>query len=220
MVPEAPPAPYEQNRIPRLMWKINAAYARFYQHVEILAPCRIPPRGPAILVCNHISSLDPILIQSACRRVIRWMVAREYYQQRGVKWILDQVGAIPVDRTGRDLAATRAALAALEAGSVLGVFPEGKIETDCDILPFQSGIILLAAKSGAPIHPACLEGTQRGKEMLAAYFSRSRAKLAFGPPLLLDRSAAGRTLLEASNEQVRNSVINLRQTYMIDRKCQ
>jgi 1-acyl-sn-glycerol-3-phosphate acyltransferase len=146
------------------------------------------------------------------------MVAREYYQQWGVKWILDQVGAIPVDRTGRDLAATRAALTALEAGYVLGVFPEGKIETTNELLPFQSGIILLAAKSGAPIYPAFLEGTQRGKKMLTAILIPNKARLSFGVPLVEDRSAASRDNMALAAETVRNSVEQLRVKTIMSRK--
>jgi 1-acyl-sn-glycerol-3-phosphate acyltransferase len=205
----------ENHPVTRILQAANICFARVYHRVRVLSPCTIPKTGPAILVCNHISGLDPVLIQSACHRLIRWMVAREYYEQKGVKWILDQVGAIPVDRTGRDLAATRAALDALEAGYVLGVFPEGKIETTNELLPFQSGIVLLAAKSGAPIYPAFLEGTQRNKNMLKAILLPNKALLSFGQPLVQERSAASRENMAHAAEAIRNSVEQLRQKSII-----
>lgn len=220
MASELPPMPGEHDFVPRLMHALNILYARIYHQLDVLSPCRLPRTGPAILVCNHISGIDPLFLQAVCPRVIRWMMAREYYKQPGLKWLLDQIGTIPVDRSGRDLAATRAALAVLEAGGVLGIFPEGKIATSNELLPFQSGIVLLAAKSGAPLHPACIEGSQRGKEMLPAYFSRNRARLAFGPPLLLGRSAASRPNIDAAVEKIRNAVNSLRGMYTLAPKRQ
>jgi 1-acyl-sn-glycerol-3-phosphate acyltransferase len=212
--------PSEQNFVPRLMYSLNIIFSRVYHNLEVLSPCNLPRHGPAILVCNHISGIDPMLIQSVCPRVIRWMMAREYYEQRGLKWMLDQIGTIPVDRSGRDLAATRTALAALKSGGILGIFPEGRISTTSELLPFQQGIMLLAAKSGAPVYPACVEGTQRGREMLAAYLIRSRAQLAFGEPIVFDREAATRQNIDLSTEKVRTTVELLRRTYRLNRNCQ
>jgi 1-acyl-sn-glycerol-3-phosphate acyltransferase len=210
----------EHHPVTRILQAVNFCFARIYHRVRVLSPCTIPRTGPAILVCNHISGLDPILIQSACHRLIRWMVAREYYQQTGVKWLLDQVGAIPVDRSRHDLAATRAALDALDAGYVLGVFPEGRIEQSNELLPFQSGIVLLAARSGAPVYPACLEGTQRGKNMLPAFFIPNKTLLCFGPPLVLNRSASSRPNLDHSAAAIQKSVEQLRETCVSTRKNQ
>src|SRR2546423_79348 len=119
----------ESRPIIRLLQAVDMCFARIYHRLTILSPCRLPRDGPAILVCNHTSALDPLLIQSACPRLITWMMASEYYELPGLNWVFRTIGAIPVDRSGRDLAATRAALRALQRGGVLGVFPEGRIET-------------------------------------------------------------------------------------------
>ena len=59
----------------------NYLFCRTYHRLTVLAPPQLPPRGPTIVVCNHVGSLDPLLIQSACaRRVIVWMMAKEYYE--------------------------------------------------------------------------------------------------------------------------------------------
>jgi len=200
---------YDSDPIIRFMRGLNFGFARLYHRVRVLKACPIPKDGPGILICNHTSSLDPCLLQSACPRIIRWMIAREYYEQRGIKWLFDRIGAIPVERNGSDLAATRQALAALEAGNILGIFPEGKIETEGALLSFQSGIVLLAAKSGAPVYPACLEGTQRGRGMMAACFFRNRAAIAFGEPIILDRSAVARANIQGSLNGIHNAVENL-----------
>src|SRR4051812_28759611 len=131
----------------RALHAANRIFTRVYHHVDVLSPCNLPRRGPAILVCNHTSGLDPQLIQSTCGRLITWMMAREYYEAPVLKKILDTVGVIPVSRGARDTAATRAAMRALENGEILGIFPEGKIAPARELLPFQVGVALLAMKS-------------------------------------------------------------------------
>ena len=165
----------------RLLQAVDVCFSRIYHRVNVVSPQRLPKQGPAILICNHTSGLDPMLIQSVCPRLIVWMMAREYYDLPVLHWVFKTVEAIPVDRGGRDLAATRAALRALEAGRILGVFPEGRIETSRDLLPFQTGVALMALKAGVPVYPAYLDGTQRGRDMLPAFLYPNCATLAFGP---------------------------------------
>jgi 1-acyl-sn-glycerol-3-phosphate acyltransferase len=181
----------------------------FFHDLQILTPCPIPSRGPGILVCNHISSLDPILLQAACPRVITWMMAKEY-SIFGLRWFLNAIEPILVERSGRDMAATRAALRALKDGKLLGLFPEGRIATAHELLEFQTGIALLAQKSGAPVYPAYLDGSARGKGMLEAMISPQQATLAFGPPIQLDdQRGEGRESLEAATQRIRDAVTAL-----------
>ncbi len=190
----------------RILHGINRVFARVYHNVEVLSPPHLPLKGPAILVSNHTSGVDPHLIQSCCNRVITWMMAREYYDQPILRDLLDVIGVIPVSRGQRDTAATRAALGALENGEILGLFAEGKIAPTSEILPFQSGVGVLALKSQAPIHPVYLDGTQRGKEMAASFFLPQRATIAFGPPLRFQRSSPAHGGVEAVTRAIENSV--------------
>jgi 1-acyl-sn-glycerol-3-phosphate acyltransferase len=194
----------------QLLRGLNACFCRAYHRLQIVRPSQLPRQGPAILVCNHISALDPVMIQASSSRLIRWMMAREYYQQKSIKWLLDLVGTIPVDRSARDVGAMRTTIEALAAGYVIGIFPEGKISKDNQILPFQSGVVLLAAKSGAPVFPAYLDGTQRGQSMLRAYFKPNHSKVAYGVPIIFTREDASRANLDQSAERIRQSVENLR----------
>jgi len=184
-------------------------FSTMYHDLKVLTPCPLPARGGAILVCNHTSSLDPILLQAAVPRVITWMMAREYNNVFGVQWFLNAIEPILVERSGRDMAATRAALRALKDGKILGLFPEGKIAKTAELLPFQSGIALLALKSGAPVYPAFLDGTQRMKGMIEAFARPNHVTLAFGPQVQLDTDVDGREGLEAATEKIRAAVAAL-----------
>lgn len=188
----------------------NRLYARVYHRVDVLAPPQIPARGPAILVCNHTSGLDPELIQSCCKRMITWMMAREYYEIPILRQVLDVVGVIPVSRGMRDTSATRAAMRALADGRVLGLFPEGKIETTRELLPFQPGVALMAMKTEAPVCPAYLDGTQRGLDMPTAFARRQQATIRFGPPMQFARSQAGNGGAESVTKQIQTAIAALR----------
>lgn len=185
------------------------AFTSCFHDLRLLTPCPIPAVGGAILVCNHTSSLDPVLLQASCPRVITWMMAKEYSRIPGVSRLLSPIEPILVERSGRDMAATRAALRALRDGKVIGIFPEGRIEPGRDLLEFQTGIALLALKAGVPVYPAFLEGTQRGKGMLGAFLSPNQVTLAYGPAIDLGDAGEGRESLEAVTERIRNAVAEL-----------
>ena len=194
----------------RALLTANIGFSNIYHRLEVIGRWQIPATGPAILVCNHISGLDPLLIQSVSPRVIVWMMAREYYEQRAMNWVFKLAGLIPVDRSGRDLAATRAAMRALEAGRVLGIFPEGRIETTRELLPFQTGVAMMAMKTGVPIYPAYIDGTQRGREMLGAYAIPNRSRLVFGGPIQLRGQNPERESLEVATERIAQAVRELK----------
>jgi 1-acyl-sn-glycerol-3-phosphate acyltransferase len=204
------PSSRPENRpVLRVFQAINVCYARIYHRLDVLSPCRLPRIGPAILVSNHTSALDPLLIQSVCPRLISWMVAREYVGLPVLRHIFRMIEAIPVDRDGRDVASARAAMRALHNGRVLGVFPEGRIEDGDELLPFQTGVALMAGKTGVPVLPVYLDGTQRGHrhEMLHALVRPQRASVAFGAPISFARGR--RAELETTTENVREAVRRL-----------
>lgn len=197
-----PPKPAK----PHFLTRLAHGYLRGYHRVAAAASCTLPPTGAAILVCNHISGLDPVVLQSQCARRIVWMMAREYYDIPGLKWFYKAIEAIPVERSGRDLSSTRAALRALESGQILGIFPEGRIETTGGIEPFQVGASLLALRGGAAVYPAALEGTTRGKEMDEVFMYPQRIRVSFGPPIEFDRNRSDRPGINDATRRMQDAV--------------
>jgi 1-acyl-sn-glycerol-3-phosphate acyltransferase len=189
----------------------NRLFTQIYNRLEVFGRWQLPETGPAILVSNHISGLDPLFIQSVSPRVIVWMMAREYYDLKITNWVFRLAESIPVERTGRDLASTRAAMRALDAGRILGVFPEGKIEdTGHDLLPFQTGVALMAIKTGVPVYPAYLDGTARGKSMIHAFLFSNRTRLTFGPAVNLETTATDKESLENATQRIYQAVADLK----------
>ncbi|HWB54098.1 MAG TPA: lysophospholipid acyltransferase family protein [Tepidisphaeraceae bacterium] len=184
---------------------VDVLYSRIYHHVDVQSPCPLPRTGAGILVCNHISGLDPVLIQSVCPRLIVWMMAEEYASLPLLGPLFKAIHTIPVHRKGQDLAATRQALRALQSGFVLGIFPEGKIETGAGLLPFQPGVAMIAQRTGLPVYPAYIDGTSRGVEMPDVYLRRQEIKIWFGERFLVKSEQ----MLDNSVETIRNEIANL-----------
>jgi len=194
----------------RILFLLDTLFARVYHHLTVIQPCQVPRHGPAILAINHTSSIDPALVQSVCRhRLITWMMAQEYTDIKGTGWFYRTLGVITVQRTGRDSGPLRTALRALQAGKLLGVFPEGRIAPSRDMLPFQTGLALMAIKTNVPIYPVYLDGTQRNKEMLQAVLVRNEATISFGPPVEFDRSGTSKDQLETATNAIRQAIEQL-----------
>lgn len=190
--------------------RLAALYVQAFHHVGVVTSGRLPARGAGILVSNHISGLDPILYQAMCPRRIVWMMAREYYDVPALRWFYRAIDAIPVARNGRDVPAARAALRKLAAGEIVGLFPEGRISADGTVLPFQSGVAMIALKSGAPVYPAFIDGTSRGLDMLDAILCPQRVYVAIGAPLYLTGSEHGHLTLERATDIIHDAVVSLR----------
>src|SRR5262249_37408994 len=126
----------------RALWWLNRLYCGFLHRLELRALAPLPEHGPAILVANHTCGIDHMILQAGCWRVFGFLMAQEFYNYWAFRPICRVVGCIPVRRDGHDLAATRAALRALDEGRVVPIFPEGRI------LP-KSGREFGEAKPGA-----------------------------------------------------------------------
>ncbi|HYM70685.1 MAG TPA: lysophospholipid acyltransferase family protein [bacterium] len=122
---------------------------------------RIPARGPAVVVANHVSWLDPIILPLVMPRKPAVLAMAELWRMPGVSLVMRAYGplAIPIRRGTVDTTALRRALAALRNGRLLIIFPEGGISPDGRLRPFQRGAALLAARAGAPLVPVAIVGT-------------------------------------------------------------
>ena len=149
-----------------------------------------------------------MLIQAVCSRAIIWMMAKEYYEIPYLRPLFAAVEAIPVDR-GKPESARRGRRFGLAAGRVLGIFPEAKWETSRDLLPFQTGVALIALKTGAPVYPVYLDGTQRYTEMTDSLLVAHRATLRFGDEVQLDRSTTGKAGMVEGTKRIEEAVKSL-----------
>lgn len=161
---------------------LNRIYCRRVHHLQH-EHIPLPENGAALLACNHVSGLEPLLMIAACKRPLRFMIAREQYERFGLRWLFKGIGAIPVERRGRPENALREALRALEAGEVVMIFPHGRIHLDTDPpRKLKGGVAKLAQMTGAPVIPLRISGIRAEGHTVLAVFVPSRARLkAFAP---------------------------------------
>ena len=165
-----------------LLWRILRVYGRVLHRVTYVRQDLLPAdetdlRG-LIVVSNHTSAADPLLIQARCRFWIRWMMARETMLPQ-LQWLWKRERIIAVDRDGRDSAALREAIRHIKDGGAVGIFPEGGIaDPPEEIRPFMSGISVLINRTQAPVLLVWVSGTPR-TELMKALVTPSHARVEF-----------------------------------------
>ena len=130
---------------------LNRIYCRWLHGLDD-ARIALPPEGPAVLVSNHVSGADPLVLIAACDRPLRFVIAREQYDRWWGRWLFDAIGTIPVERTGRPERAFYAARQALERAEVVAIFPEGGIRKAGKPVRLKRGAIVLARLALSLIH--------------------------------------------------------------------
>ncbi len=144
----------------------------------------LPRQGPALLVSNHVSGLDPLIMIAASRRPLRYVIASEQFERYGFNWLYKAIGCIPVDRSARPEKALRAALRALEEGEVIALFPHGRIHLD-DHPPrkLKGGVAWLGRRTECPIVPLRIGGIRGHGRVITAVLMRSEATVTAYPPV-------------------------------------
>ncbi len=131
-----------------------------YCRMQRIGREHLPRRGPLLLAANHRSFMDPFLIGMLVRRPVYYMAKRELFEKRWQAWLLNSLGAFPVDRGAGDGAAMDAARAILQRGDCVVIFPEGtRVRRGPLGLP-KRGIGRLALETGAPVAPIAVIGTE------------------------------------------------------------
>ena len=122
---------------------------------------RLPRAGAAVIVANHISWLDPLILPLALPRKPAFLAMEELWRMRGMSLVMRAYGplAIPLNREAVDATALKRSLQALKDGALLIVFPEGGISPDGRLRPFHRGAALMAARARVPLIPVAITGT-------------------------------------------------------------
>jgi 1-acyl-sn-glycerol-3-phosphate acyltransferase len=120
----------------------------------------LPPGGPYIIAANHHNYLDGVVLAAALPEAISFLVMPRVWRATPLHPPFHRaIGSIPIDVERADVAALRRALGALEAGRVVGIFPEGPFSVRGRLEAGLPGVALLALRSGVPVVPAAILGT-------------------------------------------------------------
>lgn len=182
--------------------------------IEVKGADRIPDEGPCVLVCNHVSFADAVVIGASIRRPVRFVMDHRIFQIPVLSWFFRTVGAIPIAPAHEDAAGLERAYAqiarALDAGDVVCIFPEGKLTASGDLQVFRQGVQRIIERSPVPVVPMALRGlwgsffSRHGGAAMTRPFKRgilNRLELVIGEPV---------APAQATPESLRDKVLKLR----------
>ncbi|HEX5803831.1 MAG TPA: MFS transporter [Azospira sp.] len=130
----------------------------------------LPHEGAALVVCNHVSFVDPVILMAVSPRPIRFVMDHRIFRTPIISFIFRHSRAIPIAPAKEDPAMMERAFAevakALDAGELVGIFPEGRITDTGELYPFRPGVARILEKNPVPVIPLALQG------LWGSFFSR------------------------------------------------
>jgi 1-acyl-sn-glycerol-3-phosphate acyltransferase len=162
----------------------------------------IPPEGGVLIATNHMSRLDiPLLFVNPVRHDITALVANKYLKYPLFRWFTEVAGGVWLDRDEADFAAFRETAKLLKSGRAVGIAPEGTRSSIGELLEGKPGTVLLADRTGVPIVPVGIAGTEDAFLKIAT-FRRPKLIATFGPAIHfppLERATREQQLKEYSD---------------------
>jgi 1-acyl-sn-glycerol-3-phosphate acyltransferase len=165
-----------------LLWCPCYAISQVWFRYRFSGKSFVPQTGPVLLVSNHQSNLDPVLVGIACPRQLKYLARKGLFFWPFSLWIRS-LGAVPIDRERGAIGGIRVTLDLLKQGNAVLVFPEGSRTPDGKLHPFLSGFCLLARRSGATVVPVAIEGAFDALPRGTAFARPADIRLAFCPPI-------------------------------------
>ncbi len=197
---------------------LGRIYFQMRLSIQIEGEHFIPPKGPFILVLNHVSDIDPFLAHVFCPRLLSTMTKSSAFRFKVVRILGPLVGAFPTLRFRVDPQAVRVALRLLLRGKAVGVFPEGERSWDGKLRDIKMGTVKFLLKANVPVIPCGIVGTYNiaprwGKmDLLNLKGKRETVILRYGEPIFFgshnSRSAREKAFL-TTRSKVENSLLGL-----------
>jgi 1-acyl-sn-glycerol-3-phosphate acyltransferase len=183
----------------RLGVLVVSAFAPLAFKIQVRGIRRVPPSGPGIVAANHVSALDGLVLAYVVgrrrRRMVRFLVAAEFFRKPRVAWALRLYRQIPLRRGEGDDDALGTAISMVRAGALAGIFPEGKVNPapDDGLQRGRSGVGRIALGAAAPVVPVAIWGTQRRWPKSGLRWTRPwrvPVVVAFGSPIEPDGASS------------------------------
>lgn len=178
--------------------------------MRVVGRLRVPRGRAVILAPNHCSYLDPIVVQAALPRRVRFLMTEEIYRVPWARWFFESMGTIPVPDRGVHVAAMRECADVLERGELLVIFPEGRISHDGTLGRGFPGVASLAARTRAIVVPVHIEGTYRALPKRARFVRPAPITIRFGAPIdVAGGEALDRRALRAVSDSIMSAIAAL-----------
>ena len=197
----------------RIYWAIMQAGCRvmtsLWFSLKVYGPTRLPPRGGLLLLANHQSFLDPVLIGVRLNRELSFMARSGLFENPKFAWLIRSLNAFPVRQGEGDIGAVRESVKRLSEGHVLNIFPEGTRTENGELTPIQPGVSLIIRKARVPIVFCAIEGSFEAWPKGSKLFRRRPIRLLFSEPVRLDHLKADQ-IVKAVQEKLAGLIAELK----------
>lgn len=204
------------------MWKMAQLLVRVWTTVtfdlKVYGLHNVPRTGGVLMVSNHQSLLDPLLLGARLRRPMSYMAKSELFKNPAFGRLIRSVGAFPVRQGAGDVGAIRETVVRLQEGRMLNIFPEGARTEDGQIGPMQPGVALVVRRAGVPIVPVAIDGSYQAWPKGSRSFRRHPIRLVYGPPLDVTGMKAD-AVIKLIDQSIRTLFDRLRSGQMNDRRA-
>ena len=182
---------------------------RLVSRVRVSGRERVPREGPLLIVANHLSWYDPLLLGVVMPRRIWFFTKEEVFRWPFVGWLCRTTGQIAVYRGESDRAALERALAYLSEGRALVFFPEGTVERQEVMIAAHTGVAMLALRSGATILPVAHAGTRRILRRGRGWFPRVTIRIGQPYRPVLEEGMTRKAALQTVTQEVMQRIAEM-----------
>ena len=197
-------------RVFRVFGRLLTKLVTFYMmDATVTGMENFPKKGPALVVINHLGDADAVLLAATIPTTIDGMGKIELSEHWFVGPMFRAYGVIWVHRGRPDRKAVRAALDGLSQGRIVAIAPEGRQSLDGGLEEGTEGAAFLALKSGAPIVPVGMTGTENENIYNGKFWKRAKVTLAVGKPFCLNKYDDRQTMLREGTKQIMQSLADL-----------
>jgi 1-acyl-sn-glycerol-3-phosphate acyltransferase len=192
----------------RILRFVSFLLCKLFFHFEVFGKECIPGKGGFIIVSNHASFLDPVILGISCPRLLSYAARDSLFSKAFFASLLRRIGVFPVKRWSADLSAVRESVRRLKLGFGLVIFPEGTRSASGDIQSVARGFVLLAQKARVPIIPARIFGSHKAWPKSRRIFSPARVRVLFLEPVYSHKDKDYDRTAQEVFERIKNSSID------------
>jgi 1-acyl-sn-glycerol-3-phosphate acyltransferase len=198
---------------PSLLWKTLRVPARIFTttlfDIKVFGRHHVPGDGGVLMVANHQSYLDPVLVGVQIRRPLSYLAKAELFENPAFAWLIRSLHAFPLRQGEGDKGAMEQTIRELQSGKMLLIFPEGTRTPDGQIGPMQRGIALVIRRAKAPVLPVVIDGSYeawKGRKIFRPW----PIAVCYGPAMEL-AGLDSKTVLHVVGAQLRGMLDALRE---------
>ena len=183
-----------------LSWLICKIFGR----MKVTGRHNVPSQGGALLCGNHVSFLDPPAMGGSAPRAVHFMAKIELFQAPIFGYFMSHIRAIPVKRGTADRGALKKAIEYLQAGELVGMFPEGQRSLDGQLKEAAPGVGMIALKAQVPVIPVGIVNTEKVLPPHTVLYRFGHIRVIYGEPVKLDDlyGQSGREVVEEVGRRV------------------